>query len=411
MSLHLELQNLRQKLDETVTSLLRRAKAVADELAASGNALKPTEFNLHVLRALCDDLQDAVPGRGGRDRFGRDRGRFGSPGGCGSQWCSFCNHNNHSNATCFYRPQQFYPYSPQPNANFSYSPYPNPNPSHHHPNPPLLPTPHPSTALTWYPDTGASHHVTPDIHSMSSYAEYTDPDQVRVGNASAPLKFFTSQRPQLPLCLSLPLHPFPLASASFSPSHALVLSSVHHTALDDLVGVKKYLCYSLRSSIPRRRRPSYCPRRPRHLSLSLCPFPLASTSLSPSYTLALSSIHPTTLGDLVGVKKHLCYSSASIPRPHRPSHCPRQPRQPQVVGLRPLLQGLRHLVRLQGLLKDLQSCNCGCVFSRRSDFGLKEWNVFIRPRSIGSPTTKHFWVFDSRTKNFKIGVSESQQKG
>ena len=62
MSLHLELQNLRQKSDETVTSLLRRAKAVADELAASGNALKPTEFNLHVLRALCDDLQDAVPG-------------------------------------------------------------------------------------------------------------------------------------------------------------------------------------------------------------------------------------------------------------------------------------------------------------------------------------------------------------
>ena len=62
MSLHLELQNLHQKLDEIVTSLLRHAKAVADQLAISGNALKPTEFNLHVLRALCNDLQDAVPG-------------------------------------------------------------------------------------------------------------------------------------------------------------------------------------------------------------------------------------------------------------------------------------------------------------------------------------------------------------
>ena len=35
---------------------------MADELAASGNALKPIEFNLYVLRALCDDLQDVVPG-------------------------------------------------------------------------------------------------------------------------------------------------------------------------------------------------------------------------------------------------------------------------------------------------------------------------------------------------------------
>ena len=31
-----------------------------DELVASGNALKPTKFNLHVLCALCDNLQDVV---------------------------------------------------------------------------------------------------------------------------------------------------------------------------------------------------------------------------------------------------------------------------------------------------------------------------------------------------------------
>ena len=56
MSLHLELQNLDQKLDETVTSFLQCVKAVAEELAVFDNALKPTKFNLHILRALCDEL-------------------------------------------------------------------------------------------------------------------------------------------------------------------------------------------------------------------------------------------------------------------------------------------------------------------------------------------------------------------
>ncbi|XP_043705222.1 uncharacterized protein LOC122655036 [Telopea speciosissima] len=62
MSLHLDMQNLSKKPDESVTSLLRCAKAIANELVASNNTLKPTEFNLHVLQALYDDLQDVVFG-------------------------------------------------------------------------------------------------------------------------------------------------------------------------------------------------------------------------------------------------------------------------------------------------------------------------------------------------------------
>ena len=35
---------------------------MADELAPFGNALKLTKFNLHVLPALFDDMQDVVSG-------------------------------------------------------------------------------------------------------------------------------------------------------------------------------------------------------------------------------------------------------------------------------------------------------------------------------------------------------------
>lgn len=241
MALQVELRSLRQKPDEDVTTLLRRAKAIADELAASGNQMSTMDFNIYVLRALGDELQDvacsilmkdpppsfidlqgllcsyesmrafkklsiidvgtpANPSanltqrsgensksrhpnnsgdspappefstqkyRGGRgNKQGRGRGRYA---GRGNLWCSFCNWTNHSSAYCYYRPQSI---PRQPAAYYTQQ-------SHQEP---LLPTPSPSSAITWFPDTGASHHVTPDQQSMSSYDEYTGYDQVRVGN-------------------------------------------------------------------------------------------------------------------------------------------------------------------------------------------------------------------------------------
>lgn len=35
---------------------------------------------------------------------------------------------------------------------------------------------------TWYTDTAANHHVTPDIHSLSSVADYNGNDNLHVGN-------------------------------------------------------------------------------------------------------------------------------------------------------------------------------------------------------------------------------------
>ena len=37
--------------------------------------------------------------------------------------------------------------------------------------------------LNWYPDTGATHHITSDLNNLNlQHEEYTGPEQVHVGN-------------------------------------------------------------------------------------------------------------------------------------------------------------------------------------------------------------------------------------
>ncbi|XP_042504707.1 uncharacterized mitochondrial protein AtMg00810-like [Macadamia integrifolia] len=61
MSLNLALQDLSQKSDEFVTSLMKRAKSLSDDLATAGSTLKQTDHCLHILRVLRKDLHDIVP--------------------------------------------------------------------------------------------------------------------------------------------------------------------------------------------------------------------------------------------------------------------------------------------------------------------------------------------------------------
>jgi hypothetical protein len=46
-------------------------------------------------------------------------------------------------------------------------------------------TPSHTRDLNWYPDTGASHHVTSDPNQLNfQLEEYDGPDQIQVGNGT-----------------------------------------------------------------------------------------------------------------------------------------------------------------------------------------------------------------------------------
>jgi transposase InsO family protein len=50
---------------------------------------------------------------------------------------------------------------------------------------PICTTPHTPADLNWYPDSGASHHITSDLANLNLKAEeYTGSDQLRVGNGN-----------------------------------------------------------------------------------------------------------------------------------------------------------------------------------------------------------------------------------
>lgn len=77
----------------------------------------------------------------------------------GSVQCQICHRYNHSADTC----RQRYNHASSPSANVA-SFY--------------------SGDLTdaWFPDTGATHHATPDLQSLDHAATYSGPDNLRVGN-------------------------------------------------------------------------------------------------------------------------------------------------------------------------------------------------------------------------------------
>ncbi|GAV88702.1 UBN2 domain-containing protein [Cephalotus follicularis] len=165
LSLHLALQNIEHKPDETITQFLQRARHIHDELAAAGRPLSPEDSNLYVFKGLREDFRVMIPtltarsdsityaelhnlllshefmintaipklpadvvssthlveqsstnhsreqaygsrGRGSRGRGRARDGRWGSRGGrFGNQWCSYYQRSNHTNATCYYKDQ------------------------------------------------------------------------------------------------------------------------------------------------------------------------------------------------------------------------------------------------------------------------------------------------------------------
>ncbi|GAU41870.1 hypothetical protein TSUD_366180 [Trifolium subterraneum] len=132
--------------------------------------------------------------RGGR--YGRGGGRFGR--GNSGVTCQICNKPNHDASICRYRHAPAMPnYGFRP---FQYQPpqYPSffPNSYGYGFAPRSQRPPAPQALLTsgntnfnnqwWYPDSGASHHVTPDASNLSDAASLPGSDQVLMGNGQVP---------------------------------------------------------------------------------------------------------------------------------------------------------------------------------------------------------------------------------
>ncbi|GAV77674.1 hypothetical protein CFOL_v3_21145 [Cephalotus follicularis] len=156
----------------------------------------------------------SFPGRGSFRGRGHGRRRNTYHGGRGpNMWCNFCQRNNHTNNTCYFReqhcwsgPQSFRPAPPQVN---TITPYTNQFPQPQH---------------LWYPDIGATQHVTPNIQSLSRYDSYSGYDQIHVGDGSP-----------------LPIHNIGKTSISTS-SCTLTLSNVSHVPnmSKSLMSVQKF---------------------------------------------------------------------------------------------------------------------------------------------------------------------------
>ncbi|XP_019167837.1 PREDICTED: protein argonaute 2-like [Ipomoea nil] len=103
-------------------------------------------------------------GGGGRGRHGRGRGR----GRNQTVRCQLCNSQGHSALSCFRLSQ--YASNPSPQAHMAYSAGDGGSDGPHQ----------------WFPDTGATNHVTPDASVLSSATPYYGSDTLRVGNGIGP---------------------------------------------------------------------------------------------------------------------------------------------------------------------------------------------------------------------------------
>ncbi|MCH92348.1 retrovirus-related Pol polyprotein from transposon TNT 1-94, partial [Trifolium medium] len=151
-------------------------------------------------------------GRSGANRGcgGRFRGRGGRGNGRSSIQCQICYKNGHDASYCYYRFDGANPYGyggygaqngygappnvwmrnlprpPQPNFNArpAFPPqFANPRPQ----TPQAFLTGNESTASSsfqngWYPDSGATHHVTPDANNLMDFVSLSGSDQVHIGN-------------------------------------------------------------------------------------------------------------------------------------------------------------------------------------------------------------------------------------
>ncbi|PNX93258.1 histone deacetylase, partial [Trifolium pratense] len=161
-------------------------------------------------------------GRGRGKGRGRGRGRTQNTQNSGKVQCQICGKANHEALNCWHRYEP--PQSARPNPR-GYNAPSGSRPPHY--NPYARPTAHlaipqyfPSfpdndsiSSASWYPDSGASHHLTYNPNNFVYRTPYQGPDQVMMGNGQgAPIKslghsqFYSPMNPNVHLKLSELLH-------------------------------------------------------------------------------------------------------------------------------------------------------------------------------------------------------------
>lgn len=238
LQLHLQIQNIKQG-ELSVTQFLQKAKRLSDELSAAGRPLSLQDFNLYIFKGLNSIFRDLVTtlasrptpipyselhsmllshelmhsvgfasltvsdslepspqvnfvqrntlsnngyrGRGGNGK-GRGKGRGRNHGyrpndsrqptySFGDQRyqshdahprCQICNGLNHTAMFC----NQRYNHTSAPSAHLATS------------------TNFSDSLGDWFPDTGATHHATPALSTLSHHTDYHGSDQLRVGNGN-----------------------------------------------------------------------------------------------------------------------------------------------------------------------------------------------------------------------------------
>ncbi|GAU11134.1 hypothetical protein TSUD_197580 [Trifolium subterraneum] len=160
-------------------------------------------------------------GKGRGKGRGRGRGRASNPQNSGKVQCQICGKLNHDALNCWHRyePQSTKPnscgyHAPSGSRPPPYNPY--ARPSAHLAVPqyfPSIPDTDSVSSASWYPDFGASHHLTFNPNNFAHRAPYQGPDQVMMGNGQgAPIQslghsqFYSPVNPKICRKLSQLLH-------------------------------------------------------------------------------------------------------------------------------------------------------------------------------------------------------------
>ncbi|PNY18109.1 retrovirus-related Pol polyprotein from transposon TNT 1-94 [Trifolium pratense] len=186
---------------------------------------------------------NAMPHRGrgrGRGRGGRGRGK-GPASGQGKVTCQICSKPNHDAINCWYR---YDPQAMRPNTR-GHNTGPSPRPQHFSPymRPSAhLAMPHPYAAMSdtassssgaWYPDSGASHHLTYNPNNLSYQVPYGGHDQVLMGNGQGvsihslgQSEFNSPNEPMVKLTLKDLLHVPNISKNLLSGSNQVLLEGI-----------------------------------------------------------------------------------------------------------------------------------------------------------------------------------------
>ena len=92
--------------------------------------------------------------------------------------------------------------------------------------------------MNWYPDSGATHHVTNDVHSLTDPALHQGPNQLLIGNGSG-LTIHSTRSSSLTSCS----HPLKLSNILLVPEIRKKLLSVYRLTNDNSVFVEFHSNY------------------------------------------------------------------------------------------------------------------------------------------------------------------------